>query len=65
MRIDAVLIGDVPFDAFLIEPVIDNTNGFVGLIGINPDLDPFFIPKGTLVKVFVTDALLNGASSAA
>ena len=35
------------------------------LIGINPDLDPSFIPKGTLVRVFVTDALLNGSSSAA
>lgn len=35
------------------------------LITINPDLDPNFIPKGTLVKVFVTEALLNGASSAA
>lgn len=45
----AAFIGQDPFD----------------LIGINPDLDPNFIPKGTLVKVFVTDALLNGASSAA
>lgn len=35
------------------------------LISINPELDPFFIPKGTLVKVFVTEALLNGSSSAA
>ncbi len=35
------------------------------LIGINPDVDPNFIPKGATVKVFVTDAILNGASSAA
>lgn len=35
------------------------------LIGINPDIDPNFIPAGTLVKVFVTEALLNGSSSAA
>ncbi len=35
------------------------------LIGINPDLDPNFIPVGTTVKVFATEALLNGVSSAA
>ena len=35
------------------------------LFAVNPDVNPFFVPKGSLVKVFVTDALLNGASSAA
>lgn len=35
------------------------------LITINPDIDPGFIPAGTFVRIFVTEALLNGSSSAA
>lgn len=35
------------------------------LLAVNPDLDPFFIPALTGVKVFATEALLNGSSSAA
>ncbi len=35
------------------------------LIEINPELDPFFVPAGTHVNVFATEAFLNGSSTAA
>lgn len=33
------------------------------LMAVNPELDPFFIPKLTAVKVFATESLLNGSKS--
>lgn len=35
------------------------------LLAVNPDIDPFFIPALTGVKLFSTEALLNGSNSAA
>lgn len=35
----------------------------VDLIAVNPDLDPFFVPALSLVKVFATESLLNGSKS--
>ena len=37
----------------------------VELLEINPGLDPNFIPAQTNIKVFATESLLNGSSSAA
>lgn len=33
---------------------------FEDLADVNPELDPFFVPAGTLVNIFATQELLNG-----
>lgn len=36
---------------------------FEDLLSVNPDVDPFLIPAGTVVNVFASEELLNGAAA--